>query len=168
MIPWTFQNWIYYLGKKKNIRFSSTFWKNRCGRQVFYFIFYFLKNRLGRQVFFYFLFPQKQTRHVFTWAVIRQCSMGGILQPLMIFGPIKEPCWTLNQGIFLKKGASQLHGGRRIVLSRHDTKEYLKNASRLRQSPRRHYKERCDACYMYTCTKPHKKSKPSAYSIFRR
>ena len=35
---------------------------------------------------------------------LRQCSMGGVLhvQPLMIFGQIEEPCWTLNQTIFLK------------------------------------------------------------------
>ena len=53
---------------------------------------------------------------------LRQCSMGGVLRPLMIFGPIQEPCWTLNQAIFLKNGPLQLH------------------------DRRRHYKERCDAC----------------------
>ena len=55
---------------------------------------------------------------------LRQCSMGGVLhvRPLVIFVPIQEPRWTLNQTIFLKNSHSTLHDGRR------------------------HYKETCDAC----------------------
>ena len=84
-----------------------------------FFILFFIASKTYEGVGFDFLFPKKQTKHVYT---IRQCSMGGVLRPLMIFGPIQEPCWTLNQAIFLKNCPSQLHEGRH------------------------HYKERCDAC----------------------
>ena len=59
---------------------------------------------------FYFLFSQKtdQACIFMSCYTLRQCSMGGELRPLMIFGPIQEPCWTLNQAIFLKNGPSQL------------------------------------------------------------
>ena len=37
---------------------------------------------------------------------LRQCSMRGVPKPLMIFGLIQEPCWTISQAIFLKNGPS--------------------------------------------------------------
>ena len=68
-------------------------------------IFYFFKNRRSM----YILSDNVPWEVYYVW-------------PLMIFGPIQEPCWTLNQAIFLKSGPSQFHEGRR------------------------HYKERCGAC----------------------
>ena len=56
-----------------------------------------------------------------------QCSMGGVLQPLMIFGPVQEPCWTINQAVFLKTAL-------------HNFTTPLKRKMRL----------------LYICTKPHK------------
>ena len=84
-----------------------------------FFILFLIASKTDEGVRFDFLFPQKQTKHVYT---LRQFSMGGVLRPLEIFGLIQEPCWTLNQAIFLKNDPLQLHEGRR------------------------HYKERCDAC----------------------
>ena len=57
---------------------------------------------------------------------------------MMIFGRIQEPCWTLNQAIFLKNSPSHT-----IIKS-----------------------ERCDACI--PALNYIKKSIPNAYMIFRR
>ena len=95
-------------------------------REAGFFILFFISSKTDEGDRFVFLFPQKQTKHVFYMScyTLRQCSMVGVLhvQPLMIFRPIQKPFWTLNQAIFLKNRPSQLHDGRR------------------------HYKERCDAC----------------------
>ena len=105
------------------------------------FLFYILfPQKQMRESGFFFLFPQKQTRHVYT---LKQCSMGGVqnVRPLMIFRPKQEPCWTLNQAVFLKKKA----------LHNFTTEDAI---IKMRS--------------FYTCNKPHKKSIPSAYLIFRR
>ena len=98
--------------KKKSLdsRFSSTFWRK--------------KNRWRRQLFFFLLFPQKTDKACISWAVILSDNVPWEVYygPWWYFGPIQEPCWTLNQAIFLKNGPLQLH------------------------DRRRHYKERCDAC----------------------
>ena len=91
----------------------------------FFFILFSISSKTdeGGRFVFYFLFPKKieEACVYMSCYTLRQCSMVGVLLPLMIFGPIQEPCWTLNQAIFLKNGPS-LH------------------------NERRHYKERCDTC----------------------
>ena len=98
--------------------------KTDAGGRFFYFIFYFLINRCGTQVCCFISSKIDESCIYISCYTLQQCSMGGVLhvQPLMLFGSIQEPCWTLNQTIFLKNGHTQLHNGRR------------------------HYKERCDAC----------------------
>ena len=73
-------------------------------------LFYFLKNRRGM-----YLHEPLYSPTMFHG----RCTT---CTALVIFGPIQEPRWTLNQMIFLKNSHSQLHDGRR------------------------HYKETCDAC----------------------
>ena len=105
---------IFFLKSRKKLlwpknlilRFSSKKKTDEGGR-FFLFYFYFLKNR--REACIYM-----------SCYTLRQCSMGGVLRPLMIFGLVEEPCWTLNQAIFLKNGPSQLHNGRCHYKERHD------------------------------------------------
>ena len=113
-----------FIRPKKIIRFSSTFWKKQMREAGFLFQFLFPKKQMQEAGLFFISSKTDEACIYMSCCTLWQCSNGRCTTctTLMIFRPIQEPFWTLNQAIFVKNGPSQLHDGRH------------------------NYKERCDAC----------------------
>ena len=92
---------MYYKAKKKYTLKSSAFLKKKKDEGGRFFSLFFIsseKNEGGR--FFFISSKTDEACISMSCYTLRQCSMGGVPQPMMVFGLIQEPCWTKNQAIF--------------------------------------------------------------------